>query len=279
MKTQEWNWQTHDGLQVYSKEWKPEGKPKAVVCLVHGLGEHVGRYEHVGKVLAEAGYALLGADLRGHGKTEGQRGHSPSYEVFMQDIDGLLREAAKRYPGVPVFLYGHSLGGILVLNYALRRKPAIQGVISTGAGLRTALEQQKMKVFLAKVLGSIMPTGSMASGLDPNSISLDPAVVEAYIHDPLVHNRISFAMGKHSLAAIAWIFSHASEFHIPLLIMHGRKDQLGYPQGSQEFAGLIPKELCTLRLWDGLTHEIHNEPEKAEVFKVMVDWLDAQIKK
>ena len=166
-----------------------------------------------------------------------------------------------------------------MLYYALQRKPAIQGVISTGAGLHTVLMEQKLKVFLAKLLGSIMPTGSMASGLNPNSISRDPTVVESYIRDPLVHDRISFAMGKNSINAIGWIFAHAREFHIPLLVMHGMEDKLGYPTGSQEFARLVNKELCTLKLWDKLTHEIHNEPEKAEVFKVMVEWLDAQIKK
>ena len=279
MKIQEWNWKTKDNLHIYSKEWSPEIQPKAIICLIHGLGEHVGRYEHVGKVLVDAGYTLLGADLRGHGNSEGQRGHSPSYESFMQDIDGLLHEANKRYPGVPLFLYGHSLGGILVLYYALQRKPAIQGVISTGAAMKTALTEQKFKVFLAKLLGSIMPTGSLASGLDPKSLSLDPKVVEAYIHDPLVHNRMTFAMGKNSMIAIDWIYTHAREFDLPLLMMHGVEDKLGYPAGSQQFAKLVPEGLCTLKLWDGFAHEIHNEPEKADVFKVMVEWLDSQINK
>ena len=120
----EFTQQAPDGVQFYFQGWQPETPPKAVVCLVHGLGEHSGRYAHVAAALNDAGYALLGFDLRGHGKSGGPRGHTPSYETLMDDIGRLLAEAAQRYPGQPQFLYGHSLGGNLVLNYALRRKPA-----------------------------------------------------------------------------------------------------------------------------------------------------------
>ena len=118
----EFTQQTPDGVQFYFQGWQPETPPKAVVCLVHGLGEHSGRYAHVAAALNDAGYALLGFDLRGHGKSGGPRGHTPSYDTLMDDIGRLLAEAAQRYPGQPQFLYGHSLGGNLVLNYALRRK-------------------------------------------------------------------------------------------------------------------------------------------------------------
>ena len=127
----EFTQQAPDGIQFYFQGWQPETPPKAVVCLVHGLGEHSGRYAHVAAALNDAGYALLGFDLRGHGKSGGPRGHTPSYETLMDDIGRLLAEAAHRYPGRPQFLYGHSLGGNLVLNYALRRKPGIGGVVAT----------------------------------------------------------------------------------------------------------------------------------------------------
>lgn len=277
METCTWNWKTSDGLQMYSQGWTPKGKPKAVLCLVHGHGEHVGRYAHVGAALTEKGYALLGFDLRGHGKSQGPRGHTPTFEAYMLDIDYFLNESAKRYPNKPHFLYGHSLGGILVLNYALRRKPQVAGVISTAAGLRTALEEQTFKVLLARVLGTLLPTVAIPSGLDPNTLSRDRKVVEAYINDPLVHNRITLGFGKIMLSVLPWTLEHAHEFPVPLLIMHGANDMLGYPRGSQEFASLVPKN-CTLKLWDGLYHEIHNEPEKDKVFKLMTDWLAAHIK-
>ena len=277
METFEWNWKTSDGLQMYSKSWAPKGRPKATVCLVHGHGEHIGRYAHVAAALTEKGYALLGFDLRGHGKSAGPRGHTPSYEALMNDLAAFFDQVEARYPDLPRFLYGHSLGGILAISYALRRKPQLAGVISTAAGLRTALEEQKFKVMMARVLGALIPTMTIASGLDPSTLSRDPAVVQAYVTDPLVHDKMTLGFGKTMLSAIPWVFEHANEFPLPLLIMHGTKDMLGYPRGSQEFASLAPKEMCTLKMWEGFYHEIHNEPEKAEVFKVMTDWLAAHL--
>jgi alpha-beta hydrolase superfamily lysophospholipase len=212
--------------------------------------------------------------LRGHGKSSGPRGHTPSYDALLDDIAAFFKQIEGKYPDLPPFLYGHRMGGNLALNYALRRKPRLVGVISTAAGLRTALEEQKVKVIMARILGTLMPTMTLASGLDPKTLSRDPAVVQAYISDPLVHDRMTLGFGKIMLTAIPWTFEHAGELQLPLLIMHGTKDMLGYPRGSQEFAGLAPKEKVTLKMWDGFYHEIHNEPEKAEVFKVMLDWLD-----
>ncbi|MEW5830876.1 MAG: lysophospholipase [Chloroflexota bacterium] len=275
MQSFEYAWQSADGVPFYGQGWMPEA-PKAVVCLVHGLGEHSGRYAHMGKAYAGAGYALLGFDLRGHGKSGGVRGHAPSFEAFMQDIDRLLEEAGNRYPGLPRFIYGHSLGGILTLNYALRRKPDVKGVITSAAGLRTAIELQKGKVFLARVFGSVIPSVVIPSGLDPNTISRTPEVVQRYVSDPLVHDKLSFGMGKSVMGAIAWAFEHAPEFQAPLLVMHGTADQLGFASGSREFASKVKGD-CTFKAWEGLSHELHNEPEQAQVFEYTVAWMDAHL--
>lgn len=265
-----------DGLDLYCRGWIPDKTPKALICLVHGLGEHCGRYAHVAEFFNRAGYALISFDLRGHGRSGGPRGHTPSFEAFMQDMDCLFQEAERRHGGLPRFLYGHSLGGILVLNYALRRKPALKGVVATSSGLRTALEQQKVKVTLARVLGTVFPAGTLPSGLDPATISRDPQVVAAYRADPLVHDSVSFGMGKYILDAIRWAFEHAAEFPLPLLLVHGTADALAFPRGSEEFAALVPKD-CTLKLWPGLYHETHNEPEKAQVLEYTLEWLDARL--
>jgi alpha-beta hydrolase superfamily lysophospholipase len=274
----EYQWDSADGISFYGQGWLPEGEPKAAVALVHGLGEHSSRYQHVGEALTRAKYALISFDLRGHGKSSGQRGHLPAFEAFMQDIDHLLAEAAQRFSGKPRFLYGHSLGGILVLNYALRRKPDLAGVVATSAGLRTALERQTAKVAFVKILGSLFPSLGMRSGLDPQTISRDPAVVQAYIHDPLAHDLATPAFGKNMLAAIRWAYAHASEFPVPLLIMHGTADLLAFSHGSQEFAALVPRD-CTLKLWDGLYHETHNDPEKDQVLAYLVGWFDQMLER
>ncbi len=236
MKTNEWNWESRDGLGMFAQRWEPEKNPKAVVCLVHGLGEHSGRYEHVGKAFSDAGYALAGFDLRGHGRSGGPRGHIPSFDAFMDDIEAFQKQVENDFSGVPRFLYGHSLGGILVLNYILRRKPGFKGVISTGAGLRTALEEQTAKIMMARVLGTLMPGVAIPSGLDPTTISRNRQVVDTYVNDPLVHDKMTLGFGKIMLSVLPWTFEHAHEFSLPLLIMHGMDDQLGYPRGSQEFA-------------------------------------------
>jgi acylglycerol lipase len=274
----ETSWKARDGLDIFVQGWEPTVlKPKAVVCLVHGLGEHSSRYAHVAEAFGKEGFILFGSDLRGHGRSGGPRGHISSIEDFMQDIDVLLEQARTRYPGLPLFLYGHSLGGIQVLHYGLLRKPNVKGVLATSSGLHTAIEAQAMKVMMAKILGSLLPTVAIASGLDPKGISRDEKVVQAYINDPLVHDKISLGFGKVMIGVTSWTLAHAGEFSLPLLLLHGKADQIAFPSSSTEFA--VPlKEKCTLVLWDDAYHELHNEPEKIEVFKTMTLWMDARLR-
>ncbi|OGO71391.1 MAG: hypothetical protein A2Z49_08025 [Chloroflexi bacterium RBG_19FT_COMBO_56_12] len=265
---------TSDGVVLYLQGWQSEVPAKAVVCLVHGLGEHSGRYAHVGAALNSAGYHLLAFDLRGHGKTLGKRGDLPSYEVVNKDVSLLLTEATIRYPNLPQILYGHSLGGMVVLYYCLRIKPHLAGVVVTSPGLRTALEEQKNKIMLVNLLGSVMPGMTISTGLEASTISRDPAVVERYQKDLLVHDQATLGLAKHSLDATRYIYENAKNWELPLLLMHGSVDKLSYPEGSLELAEKIDPRLCTLNLWEGLSHELHNEPEKEKVFAYLINQLD-----
>jgi len=279
MKTFELKWDGNDGIKFFMQGWEPDSDSKALLVLIHGLGEHTGRYVHVGKVMTDAGYALVGFDLRGHGKSGGARGHSSSLDTYMQDIRQFFRLMTQRYPNIPHFLYGHSLGGLLSLSYAIQYNEELKGVIVTGAALRSSLQEQKTKIAIAKLIGSFLPAMTIQSGLDPRTISRDQKVVDAYVSDKLVHYSTSFGFGKAALSAIDLCFERAGEFAIPLLIMHGTGDKLTYPSGSEDFARLAGEagNAVTLKLWDGLYHELHNEPEKAEVFKFMTEWLDKQL--
>ncbi|MEP7135942.1 MAG: lysophospholipase [Chloroflexota bacterium] len=279
MKTFESKFEGRDGLSFYVQGWEPDAQPKAVIALVHGLGEHIGRYAHVGKALTDAGYVLVGFDLRGHGKTVSPRGHFPALDAVMQDIRQFIQFVSQRYSNVPQFLYGHSLGGLLALTYAVQNKMGLKGVMVTGAALRSALQEQKVKIAMAKVLGTLVPAATIPSGLDATSISRDKAVVDKYVNDPLVHDKTSLGLGKSALTAIDVCFAGAKDFRYPLLIMHGKEDKLTYPSGSEDFAKLAGEKNkdVTLKIWDGLYHEIHNEPEQAEVFKVMIAWLDKHL--
>jgi len=279
MNQNEWEWKSKDGLTMYAQSWEPEEAPKAVVCLVHGLGEHSGRYTHVGEAFANAGFALLAFDLRGHGKSGGQRGHFPSFEAVMDDIHQFIKMGNEKFPGLPTFLYGHSLGSLLVLNYVTFHKHALSGVIVTGAGLRSPILEQKAKIALAKTLGCLLPTMTIPTGLNQNDLCRDSEVVNAYRTDPLVHNVATLsATVRIGIFAVNRAFAHAAEISTPLLLMHGTADKLTYPRGSQEFVDLVP-ENATLKLWDGLYHELHNEPERDAVFAYMIDWMNSQLKK
>ncbi|MBA7568977.1 Monoacylglycerol lipase [subsurface metagenome] len=276
MKHSEFEFKTFDGLSLFGQSWQPEDRPRAVVCLVHGIGEHSGRYVHVADSLTQTGYALISIDLRGHGKSEGPRGHIPSYEAIMQDISSLLEVSNKKFPQLPSFLYGHSLGGNLVLNYVLRRQSHLKGVIATAPWLRLAFEPPRFKIILAQITNYIWPSFSQKNGLDTKVLSHDPEVVYAYENDPLVHDHISARMFNSIYQAGQWALEHASEFSLPLLLMHGGADRLISVEASREFADKIT-ENCTFKIWDGLYHEIHNEPEKKEVFKFLIDWLDKEV--
>lgn len=275
MKHEEMNWLSNDALDLFAQSWEPEGEVKGAVALVHGLGEHSGRYRHWVEKLSKAGYAVVSFDLRGHGRSEGQRGHTPSFDHYADDVDILLNHTMNRFSGKPLFIYGHSFGGLIVLFYLIQRKPDICGAVVTNPGLRTALREQKMKVFLARLLGSLMPAGSMASGLEQEALARDQAVIEAYRNDSLVHDKVSFGFGKQSLTAIDYIFNNAERVSIPLLLMHGTADRIAYVSGSEELGSQVTSD-CTLKLWEGFFHELHNEPEKNEVFAFLRKWLDGK---
>jgi alpha-beta hydrolase superfamily lysophospholipase len=274
MDTSEWKWKTNDGLEMYSKAWLPSGKAKGVVCLVHGMGEHIGRYQFTGEALTERGYILAGFDQRGFGKSGGRRGHTPGLEAYFDDIDLFLAEIAQRYPDQRRFLYGMSMGGVLVLAYTPLRKPGVAGVVAHAPGLKSAIEKQKLKVFLAKLLGKVYPTLTLNSGVDAQMLSRDPKVVDEFINDPLVHFLVTASWAKSMMGAVDLAFENAPRFPLPLLLMHGTKDEIAYPRSSQMFAELAPKDKVTLKMWEGFKHELHTDPERAEMFKVMIDWLD-----
>ena len=281
MKAFEAKWADKDRTTFFIQGWEPNhGRPKAFIALIHGLGEHTTRYVHVGAALTESGYALAGFDLRGHGRSGGLRGHSDSLDVYMQDIRAFFRLMTHRYPDMPHFLYGHSLGGLLALAYAIQYGGGLKGVMVTGPGLRSSLQEQKAKIAMVRLLGSLLPTLTVHSGLNAATISRDPEIVEAYRNDPMVHYNASLGFGKAGLNAIDLCFARAKEFPAPLLMMHGKEDKIAYSSGTEEFAKRVREAGgdVTLKLWDGLYHEVHNEPEKAEVFQFMIAWLDNHLK-
>ena len=272
MGASHWQMKTEDGLGLYAVEWIPEGEMRGAICLFHGLGEHSGRYEHVAEFMNRNGYGVLAIDLRGHGNSEGQRGHSPGIEGMLNDLDLLINYATEKYSDQPLFLYGHSLGGNLVLHYGLKRSPLVNGIVITSPFLRAAFEPAAWKITLGKVMYTLWPSLSLGNELDPSALSKDQAVVDAYVQDPLVHDRVTSRMGIDMLNTGEWALENAASFPLPLLLMHGGGDRVCSPEASREFA-LKAGKICTLKMWDGLAHELHNEPEKEKVLSYMLQWI------
>lgn len=272
MKKIDFDFQTVDGLKLTGCGWLPDTTPKALICLVHGLGEHSGRYRHLADRLVQAGYGLLGFDLRGHGLSQGQRGHAPGLPALMDDISRFLDAVEKGQPATPHFLYGHSMGGTLVINYVLRMHPDMAGVMVTAPFLRPAFKPPSWKLLLGKGMYRLWPALSLPNGIDPSHLSHDPEVVRAYIGDALVHDRLSARLGIEILNAGVWAMEHASEFTLPLLLMGGGADQIVSAEACREFASKVNVP-CDFKLWEGCYHEIHNEPEKDAVFDFLLEWL------
>jgi alpha-beta hydrolase superfamily lysophospholipase len=264
---------TSNNLKLYGQGWEPGDSIKAVACLVHGIGEHGGRYSHVAEAFNRAGYALIAFDLRGHGRSEGKRGHAPNYEALMSDISQLLETAKQRYPNLPVFLYGHSLGGNLAIHYALSQQPDLAGVVASAPLLRLAYKPPAWKTGMLRVMHLLRINCSIPRGVEDAALSRDINVVRTYRNDPLVHNRITPSLAVDMLRNGRWNLEHAAEFPCPLLLLHGDADRITSAQASREFADKAGAS-CTLKIWSGLYHELHNEPEQSHVLDTILEWLE-----
>jgi acylglycerol lipase len=275
-KHTDYNWTSFDGLPIYAQSWQPtEGKPKAIVNLVHGLGEHSGRYTEWAGFFVEEGYAVIALDYRGHGKSGGKRGHARNYDDFMKDIDLLLEKSAELYPGIPAILYGHSLGGNLVINYTEKRNPSFVALIATSPWLRLAFEPSRIKLLLAGLVSKIAPAMLNSTGLTASQLAHDPDVAKKYSGDPLVHGKISvsafFSVMKSGKEAII----NAGRINVPFLLVHGSEDMIVSCKASQELAEK-GNDTLTFRLWNGGYHELHQEVFRKDLFRFILQWIKEQ---
>jgi len=253
-------------------EFDAPGAPRAVILLVHGLGEHSGRYAAWASRFNEKGVSLRAFDLPGHGRTPGRWGVVPSPEKVYDNIDAFLGEISTEFPGVPLFIYGHSLGGGIVLNYIIHRKPEVTGAIVTSPWLLLTETPPFIKVIIANLAGKLMPGITQPSGLKTEYLSRDPEVVKAYRDDPLVHGQISAGLYRWMTCAAEETLERAGEISVPLLIAHGRNDMITSSSASVQVAGTAP--MATLKLWDGGYHELHNDLLKEEHFDFITEWMD-----
>ncbi len=250
-------------------------KPNAAILMIHGLGEHAGRYNELAERFTKAGIVFRAFDLPGHGSSGGRRGTMPELSRVYSIIEILTEDLKNEFPGVPVILYGHSLGGGLLLNMLITFRPEIAGAVVTSPWLKLAETPPPIKVGIARIMGKIMPGLVQASGLRTEYLSHDQKVVDAYINDPLVHGLISAGLFISMTEAAEETLKRASEINIPLLLMHGRDDMIISPSGTLEIAASVKS--CTLKLWEGGYHEVHNDTMKDEHFEFICEWIDTLI--
>ncbi len=266
-----------DRLNLYGQYWAPEKMVKGAVCLVHGHGEHSLRYEPWAAHFTGRGYAVVTFDLRGHGLSEGKKGHAPSYLRLMEDIDLLVHRTREYFPEVPVFLYGHSMGGNLVLGYAVGRSLQMAGVVSTSPWLRLKNELPGVVMIPVRGLSKIAPAMTIHTRLDAAGISHDQEVVKKYVEDPLNHDIISLRLFFEIHDAGLRLIREGGAVNVPVLVVHGSDDPITDPEGSRLFVGKAKGDV-TLKIFNGLYHETHNEPGKEKVFEYINNWMAKRIK-
>ena len=266
---------TPDALTIYHQAWLPDGDPNAVVILLHGLAEHSGRYTHVAKALTDAGYAVHALDHRGHGKSDGKRTYVKSYAEYQRDILQFRRLVELRHPGLPLFVLGHSMGGNLALGHVLDHQAGVHGMALSAPALAPGTSLSPTKIKLAKLLGKIAP-GLRPEKLSADAISRDPAVVAAYIADPLVFNgKVTAGAAAALLGSMESFPARYTELRLPILLQHGTADALVDIAGTRQLEAGAVNAKATTHYYDGLFHEVFNEPEQAAVLADTVAWLDS----
>lgn len=261
---------------VFYRHW-PVADARAAVLLVHGLGEHSGRYQHVAEALASRGIASCAPDHPGHGRSPGHRCHIPRFADFFPALDTLRDDLERRYPGLPCFMVGHSMGGLIAGCYLLDRQSRFAGAAFSGAAFAVPEPPGAVAVAINRLLASLWPTLGVMQ-LDASQVSRDPEVVQRYRDDPLVHSgKISARLVVELFAAIGELEARRSELTLPVLVLHGEGDVMTPASGSLAFHAGVGSEDRTLRLYPGLYHEIFNEPERQQVLDDLVNWLDARI--
>ena len=273
---------TDDGLVLHLRTWPADNPSRGVAVLVHGLGEHIDRYDHVARRLNGLGFSVVGYDHRGHGRSPGQRGGMPADDTLCADLGRVLRAARESVPG-PVTLVGHSLGGLIAGRFVaegLQPTPAswwtrVDALVMSSPALDPGTNA--IQKLLLAVVAPMLPNLAVNNGLKVDWISRDTGVVKAYADDPLVHDRITGRVGLFVARQGPAVIAAAPRWTTPTLLMWAGADRCVSPAGSAAFAAAAPGDVVTVREWPGLFHEIFNEPEQASVLDVLSDWLQAHV--
>lgn len=276
MKFENFTLTARDGLKINAGCWIPD-ETKAIFCIVHGIGEHLKRYSEMAEFLCSNGYAVFSFDHRGHGLSEGLRGHSPSYPLLLDDVENIMKYARSQYPELPLILYGHSWGGNLVANFILKRKTKeIFGAILSAPWLSLVTKLSPLHLSIAKIFNKFLPAILQDNKVVPEFLSKDTEVIKDYIQDPLVHRKISIGTFFQAFEQGIWALENAHKLKIPTLVMHGTQDMITSWETSKEFADNAGN-YASFKTWEGVKHEPHHDLEKHNVLNYIANWSDKLI--
>ena len=260
--------------EFYYQAWLPDGSIKGVILIVHGLGEHSGRYTNYVNYFVPRGYAIYGYDHIGHGRSGGEREVIVRFEDFIEPLTAYYDMVKGWQPGKPIFIFGHSLGGLIASYYLLDHQSLFQGGIISSPLVTVPSYITPFTIIMGKVLSRLAPKMGLIP-LDANQISRDPAVVNAYVNDPLVfHKKTPTRMSAEMLRAMTRVTAEVSKITLPLLIIQGEEDHLVEVHGSNLLKDKAQSQDKAIKIYPGLYHEVHNEPEREIVFKDVEAWLD-----
>ncbi len=262
---------------IYYQSWLPEEEPKAVLVLVHGLAEHSGRYMNVVNHFVPLGYAVYALDHIGHGKSDGERVYVDRFSDFVVTLKTFVDMVKAWQPGIPCFMVGHSMGGLISASYLLSHQADLDGAVLSAPAIKVSDDISSLTIMTGKLLASIAPKFGVLQ-IDPGTLSQDPDVVEALINDPLAHSgKITARLSAEMLKAMQSVAAGAGKITLPILILQGTADKLVEPGGAQMLYDAVSSQDKTLEIYEGFYHEVFNEPGREQVLTDMQAWLDARL--
>jgi alpha-beta hydrolase superfamily lysophospholipase len=266
-----------DAGQVYWQSWTPAESPRAVLLLVHGLAEHSGRYEGFAEFFTSAGFAVHALDHPGHGRSAGHRCHIGRFADFTNTLERYLALVKTTHPGTPIFLVGHSMGGLIAASFLIERQSQFAAAVLSGPAIRAPQQPSRFALFVMRIISRLLPRLGVLQ-LDSSGVSKDPDVVSKYDNDPLVfRGKVTARLAAELFSEMDKVLAEAATIRLPLLILHGGSDSLTDVAGSKALHEAVSSTDKEIIVYDGLYHEIFNEPERIAVMTDMKDWLEVQL--
>jgi alpha-beta hydrolase superfamily lysophospholipase len=265
-----------DGLQLYYQAWLPAAGRRAVLINLHGLGDHSGLYPSIASHFPARGLAVYAYDMRGNGRSPGQRAYLDSWADYREDLHTFLARVRQWEPGLPVFLLGHSLGGLVVLDYALHFPTGLSGVIAAAPPLGK-VGVPPVLMALGRIMSRIWPRFSLEVGMDLSGLARDPAIIQTVLADPLFHRRGTARLSTEVTAAIARLQARAGDLAVPLLILHGSADRMVPPDGSREFFQKVRHPVREFREYPGAYHGLFADWDQEQVLADVERWLNSRL--